>query len=111
MNTASSPPPRFDPWTNGTPAYRRTLVTGMACTFGGVVLLVIAAVSGGSAEGMVRTFGLLLVGAGILSHLISILLRRRQAKEIIQARRDREQAQQPQQAEDTGANRSKKKGS
>lgn len=110
MNTASSPPPRFDPWTNGTPAYRRTLVTGMACTLGGVVLLVIAAVSGGSAEGMVRTFGLLLVGAGILSHLVSILLRRRQAKEIIQARRDR-QSQQSQQAEGTGANRSKKKGS
>ena len=108
MNTAPSPPPRFDPWTNGTPAYRRTLVTGMVCTFGGVVLLVIAAVSGGSAEGTVRTFGLLLVGAGILSHLISILLRRRQAKEIIQAHRDRQQTQR---AEGTGANRSKKKGS
>ncbi|GAA1452637.1 hypothetical protein ACFP47_04180 [Nesterenkonia lacusekhoensis] len=108
MNTAPSPPPRFDPWTNGTPAYRRTLVTGMVCTFGGVVLLVIAALSGGSAGGTVRTFGLLLVGAGILSHLISILLRRRQAKEIIQAHRDRQQTQR---AEGTGANRSKKKGS
>lgn len=108
MNTAPNPPPRFDPWTNGTSAYRRTLVTGMACTFGGVILLVIAAVSGGSTEDTTRTFGIVLVGVGILSHLIAILLRRRQAKEIIQAHRDRQQAQR---AEGTGANRSKKKGS
>lgn len=108
MNTAPNQPPRFDPWTNGTPAYRRTLVTGMACTFGGVILLVLAAISGGSAEGTLRTFGILLVGVGIFSHLISILLRRRQAKEIIQAHRERQQAQR---AKGTGANRSKKKGS
>ena len=108
MNTAPTPPPRFDPWTNGTPTYRRTLVTGMACTFGGVILLVLAAISGGSVEGTLRTFGILLVGVGILSHLVSILLRRRQAKEIIQAHRERQQAQR---AKGTGANKSKKKGS
>lgn len=108
MNTAPTPPPRFDPWTGGTPAYRRTLVTGMACTFGGVLLLVLAALSASGTEDVLRTFGLVLVGAGVLSHLISILLRRRQAKEIIQAQRDRQQAQR---ARGTGANTSRKKGS
>ncbi len=108
MNTAPTPPPRFDPWTNGTPAYRRTLITGMACTFGGVLLLVLAALSGPGTEDALRTFGIVLVGVGILSHLISILLRRRQAKEIVQAHRERQQAKR---ARGTGANKSKKKGS
>lgn len=108
MNTAPTPPPRFDPWTNGTPAYRRTLVTGSACTFGGVLLLVIGAFSGPDAEGILRTFGIVLVLIGIFSHLVSILLRRRQAKEIIQAHQQRQQAKR---AKGTGANKSKKKGS
>lgn len=77
----------MDPWTNGTPAYRRTLMLGMIATFLGVVVVVLAAVAvGPDLEPTVRGAGLGLIGLGILSHLTAILLRKRQAKQIIEAR-------------------------
>ncbi|MDS2172173.1 hypothetical protein Q7C18_05640 [Nesterenkonia sp. CL21] len=83
----STPP--LDPWTNGTPAYRRTLLLGMVSTFLGVVCVVLAAVAvGPDLEPTLRGLGLGLIGLGIISHLIAILLRKRQAKQIIQARAD-----------------------
>lgn len=79
--------PTLDPWSNGTPAYRRTLLLGIFSTFLGVVLVVLAAVAvGPDLEPTLRGVGLALIGLGIISHLISILLRKRQAKQIIQAR-------------------------
>lgn len=78
---------QFDPWTNGTPGYRRALVTGMAGTFLGVLALLAAVfVTGTEFQDLLRRAGMVLVGLGILIHLLSILLRRRQAKEIIQER-------------------------
>ncbi|GAB3191100.1 hypothetical protein [Nesterenkonia suensis] len=83
----STPP--MDPWTHGTPAYRRTLLLGMSATFLGVVVVVLAAVAvGPENETTVRTIGLGLIGVGIISHLVSILLRKRQAMQIIRSRAD-----------------------
>lgn len=82
--------PPLDPWSNGTPAYRRTLMLGMVSTFLGVVLVVLAAVAvGPGLEPTLRGIGLGLIGLGIVSHLISILLRKRQAKQIIQAKAEK----------------------
>lgn len=75
----------FDPWNSGTGAYRAALVTGMAATFLGI-LAVIAAAFTDSAP--VRTAGLVLIGVGILSHLVGIGLRRRQAVRILRSRKN-----------------------
>lgn len=81
-------PPK-DPWNNGTPAYRRMLLLGMFSTFLGVMLVVLAAVAvGPDLEPTLRGAGLGLIGLGILSHLIAILLRKRQAHQIIRGRAD-----------------------
>lgn len=77
----------FDPWSSGTRAYRVTLVLGMASTAVGVILVVLAALL--DAEEMTAALqrtGLVFLGAGILSHLIAIGLRRRQAAQILSRR-------------------------
>ncbi|KUG60587.1 hypothetical protein [Nesterenkonia jeotgali] len=77
----------FDPWNSGTRAYRVTLVVGMACTAVGVILVILAAMlDSAEATTALRSIGLVLLGAGILSHLISIGLRRRQAVQILSRR-------------------------
>lgn len=77
----------FDPWTNGTPGYRAALVVGMGATALGIVVVIIAAFAPDAAAATFRTIGLVLLGLGILSHLFGLLLRRRQAAQIIRARR------------------------
>lgn len=78
---------QFDPWTNGTPGYRRALVTGMVGTFLGVLALLVAVFTTGTgAQEILQRTGLVLVGIGVLSHLFSLLLRRRQAKRLLQER-------------------------
>ncbi|GAA1149016.1 hypothetical protein [Nesterenkonia lutea] len=81
----------FNPWTSGTRAYRVTLVTGMAATGTGVILVILAAVLD-LQEGAdsLRRFGMVCLGAGILSHLIAIGLRRRQAVQILSRRASEE---------------------
>lgn len=84
--------PALDPWTNGTPGYRRAVLTGMAGTFLGVLALLAAVfVAGTELQDLLRRAGMVLVGLGVLSHLLSILLRRRQAKQIIQERARQEE--------------------
>lgn len=75
----------FDPWSSGTPAYRRALVAGMAATFLGILGVIAAAFLDSSA---LRTVGLILIGVGLLSHLVGIGLRRRQAAQILRSRKD-----------------------
>lgn len=79
--------PAFDPWTSGTRAYRVALIVGMAATFLGIIA-VIAAAPADSA--ILRNSGLGLIGAGILSHLTGIGLRRRQAAQILRNRKNQE---------------------
>lgn len=74
----------FDPWTSGTPAYRAALITGMACSFLGILILILSVVAD---SGAARTSGLVLIGAGILSHVIGIGLRKRQAVHTIRERK------------------------
>ncbi|MBE1515388.1 hypothetical protein [Nesterenkonia halotolerans] len=81
----------FDPWSSGTRAYRVTLVTGMAATGIGVVLVILAAVmEPADGAGSLRSFGLFCLAAGILSHLIAIGLRRRQAAQVLSRRASEE---------------------
>ncbi|PRZ18385.1 hypothetical protein [Nesterenkonia sandarakina] len=82
MNTQS-----FDPWSSGTRAYRVTLVLGMASTAVGVTLVVLAMLrDSGETAGALSSTGLVFLGVGILSHLISIGLRRRQAVQFLSRR-------------------------
>ncbi|TLP77074.1 hypothetical protein [Nesterenkonia sphaerica] len=74
----------FDPWASGTPAYRAALVTGMVCSFVGVVILVVAAMNDSSAF---RTIGIVLICLGLVSHVTGIGLRKRQALHIIRERK------------------------
>jgi len=77
----------FDPWSTGTQAYRICLVTGMLGSAIGVILVVIAALVGDAAlAATLRSIGLVALGIGILSHLIAIGLRRRQAVHIMSRR-------------------------
>ncbi|WP_169558513.1 hypothetical protein [Nesterenkonia alba] len=79
---------QMDPWSTGTPAYRAALVTGMGATFLGVVTLITAAFTDSeSLAGTLRTTGLVLVGVGLLSHLVGIGLRKRQALQIVRNRK------------------------
>lgn len=90
MTTPSQPRSQMDPWSTGTPAFRAALVTGMGGTLLGIVLVVLAAVAvPDSAAPTLRTAGLICLGAGLLSHVIGIGLRKRQAARIIRSRRDR----------------------
>ncbi|GAA1821815.1 hypothetical protein [Nesterenkonia flava] len=79
---------QMDPWTTGTPAYRVTLVGGMGLTFAGILAVLAAAFVGAEAASTLRTVGLYLIVAGLLTHVVSIGLRKRQAAQIIRARRD-----------------------
>ena len=82
MNTQS-----FDPWSSGTRAYRVTLVLGMASTAVGVILVVLASlVDAAETTTTLRNMGLVFLAVGILSHLISIGLRRRQAVQLLSRR-------------------------
>ncbi len=82
MNTQS-----FDPWSSGTRSYRVTLVLGMASTAVGVTLVVLAMLrDSGETTGALSSTGLVFLGVGILSHLISIGLRRRQAVQFLSRR-------------------------
>ncbi|WP_120005876.1 hypothetical protein [Nesterenkonia muleiensis] len=74
----------FDPWNSGTPAYRAALVTGMVSTFVGILAVIAAAFMD---SGPVRIVGIVLIGAGVLSHLVGIGLRRRQAVRILRERK------------------------
>ncbi|MCH8560574.1 hypothetical protein LTH96_09185 [Nesterenkonia sp. LB17] len=77
----------FDPWTSGTRAYRVTLVLGMASTAVGVILVVLATLlDAAETTDALRSTGLVFLGVGILSHLIAIGLRRRQAAQILSRR-------------------------
>lgn len=77
----------FDPWSSGTPAYRAALITGMVATFLGIlgVFTAVFTESGG-----LRTLGLVLIGVGIISHLVGIGLRRRQAAQILRSQKKAE---------------------
>lgn len=74
---------QLDPWSTGTPAYRAALVIGMGATFLGILALITAALAD---LGSLRTTGMILIGAGILSHVVGIGLRKRQATQIIRNR-------------------------
>lgn len=74
----------FDPWNSGTPAYRAALIAGMACSFLGILTLIFAAVAD---SGLARTTGIVLIAAGIISHVTGIGLRKRQAVHIIRERK------------------------
>lgn len=79
---------QMDPWRTGTPGYRAALVTGMASTFLGILAVIAAAVvAAESTAAVLRTTGLVLIGIGLLSHLVGIGLRRRQAAQIIRNRK------------------------
>lgn len=77
----------FDPWSSGTPAYRAALITGMVATFLGILGVVTAAFT---ESGGLRTLGLVLIGVGIISHLVGIGLRRRQAARILRSQKKAE---------------------
>lgn len=77
----------FDPWNSGTPAYRAALVTGMGATFLGILGVIGAALLD---SGALRITGLVLIGVGLLSHLVGIGLRRRQAAQILRSRKNAE---------------------
>lgn len=77
----------FDPWSSGTPAYRAALITGMAATFLGILGVFTAAFT---ESGGLRTLGLVLIGVGIISHLVGIGLRRRQAAQILRSQKKAE---------------------
>lgn len=83
--------PPMDPWTSGTPGYRAALVTGMAATLLGIIALIAAAFTAAeSASSTLRTIGLVILGIGLLSHVVGIGLRRRQAAQIIRERKNNE---------------------
>lgn len=87
---APSPPPasQMDPWSTGTPAYRAALLIGMGSTFLGILTAIASVfVDSDSAAGTMRTVGLVLLGVGLLSHVVGIGLRKRQAAQIIRDRR------------------------
>ncbi|WP_150461810.1 hypothetical protein [Nesterenkonia ebinurensis] len=77
--------PSFDPWTSGTRAYRAALILGMAVTFLGIIAVIAASLTDST---VLRNTGLGLIGAGILSHLTGIGLRRRQAAQILRDRKN-----------------------
>lgn len=79
---------QMDPWSTGTPAYRAALLSGIGGTFIGILVVIAAAlVDAESTASTLRATGLVLIGLGLLSHLIGIGLRRRQAAQIIRNRR------------------------
>lgn len=79
---------QMDPWSTGTPAYRAALLSGIGGTFIGILVVIAAAlVDAESTASTLRATGLVLIGSGLLSHLIGIGLRRRQAAQIIRNRR------------------------
>lgn len=79
---------QMDPWSTGTPGYRAALLTGMASTLLGILVVIAAALIGSeAAASTLRTVGLVLIGVGLGSHLLGILLRRRQAAQIIRERK------------------------
>lgn len=79
---------QMDPWSTGTPAYRVALLSGIGGTFIGILVVIAAAlVDAESTASTLRATGLVLIGSGLLSHLIGIGLRRRQAAQIIRNRR------------------------
>ena len=77
---------QMDPWSTGTPGYRRALITGMAGSGMGVLCLVLAAVISEDGFGTLRTLGAVLIGVGIVAHLTGLVLRKRQAASIVRNR-------------------------
>lgn len=91
MNRA---PSQIDPWSTGTPAYRACLLAGIGLTFLGILAVIGAALlEGESLTPGLRTAALILIGGGLVSHVIGILLRKRQAGQIIRDRKDQENPQ------------------
>lgn len=75
---------QMDPWSTGTPAYRAALLTGMGGTLLGIIAVIAAAFAASeSAASTIRVTGMVLLGIGLLSHVIGIGLRKRQAAQII----------------------------
>ena len=74
---------QMDPWSTGTPAYRAALIIGMAGSLTGIILIVVSGMQNSSA---LQTAGLVVLGVGMVSHLVGIGLRKRQAAQIIRAR-------------------------
>lgn len=79
---------QMDPWSTGTPGYRAALLTGMGSTFIGILVVIAAAMTGAEATAStLRATGLVLIGIGLISHVVGIGLRRRQAAQIIRNRK------------------------
>ncbi|GAB3850712.1 hypothetical protein [Nesterenkonia populi] len=74
---------QMDPWSTGTPAYRAALVIGMAGSLIGIILIVVSGIQNSSA---LQTAGLVVLGVGMVSHLVGIGLRKGQAARIIRKR-------------------------
>lgn len=82
---------QMDPWSTGTPGYRAALLMGMGGTALGIVLVVVAAfVESESAAAATRTAALVILGVGLLSHVVGIGLRKRQAAHIIRDRKNQQ---------------------
>lgn len=86
MSSPSRPPGTApDPWAGGSSAYRVTLVAGMLLLAVGVVAAILTAV--GAVDAVAPA--VVLLGLGILLHLISIGVRMRDARTALAAERTR----------------------
>lgn len=92
MTTSPQPPRQMDPWSTGTPAYRVALILGMGSTGLGILLVIAGSfITAEDTAATVRTVALVVLGVGLLSHVIGIGLRKRQAAQIIRARKKTEE--------------------
>lgn len=79
---------QMDPWSTGTPGYRAALLIGMGSTLVGIILVLAPAFVGSEVTAStLRTGGLVLLGIGLVSHVVGIGLRKRQAAQIIRDRK------------------------
>ncbi|GAB3184796.1 hypothetical protein GCM10027060_22570 [Nesterenkonia halophila] len=84
MSSPSRPPGSApDPWAGGSTAYRATLVAGMLLLAAGVVAAILTA--SGAADAVAPAA--VLLGLGILLHLISIGVRMRDVRVALAAER------------------------
>ncbi|WP_258933919.1 hypothetical protein [Nesterenkonia pannonica] len=81
---------QMDPWSTGTTAYRAALIIGMAKSLIGIILIV---ASGMTDTPALQSVGLVTLGIGMVSHLVGIGLRKRQAAHMIRARGAEEDAE------------------
>ena len=79
---------QMDPWSTGTAGYRAALLIGMGSTLVGIIVVLAAAFVGSEVTAStLRTGGLVLLGIGLVSHVVGIGLRKRQAAQIIRDRK------------------------